>query len=62
MLYLIEGYGKIQIGDEDREIIESGTLVFCPKGINHTIENESKNIMKWCFCFIPPTKIEDHNK
>jgi len=60
LIFIIEGYGKVQLEDCDPESIEPGTAAVFPKNINHSIENDSKNIMKWCYCFIPPTRIEDH--
>ena len=44
--------------DGSFESIESGTVIVAPKGVNHAIENLSKNTMKWCFCFNPPVKIK----
>ena len=62
IIYIIEGHGRTRLGKGKSEIIEPGTTVFYPKNVNHSIENESKNSMKWCFCFIPPTHAEDHAK
>ena len=60
LIFIIEGHGKVQLEDGDPEVIKPGTTAVFPKNTNHFIENESKNVMKWCYCFIPPTSIEDH--
>ena len=58
IIYIIEGFGKVHFEDGSFEPIESGTVIVAPRGVNHAMENLSKNTMKWCFCFNPPVKIK----
>lgn len=60
IIYIIEGFGKLYVGKDVIEKIEPGTVIVAPKNIKHTIENESSNIMRWCWVFNPPVKIGSH--
>lgn len=60
IIYIIEGFGKVHFEDGVFEVIEPGTVIVAPKGMDHMLENESKSIMKWCFVFNPVVKIGKH--
>ena len=60
IIYIIDGFGKVYIGDDIVEVIEPGTVIVAPRGVNHIMENESSNTMKWCWVFNPPVKIGSH--
>lgn len=62
IIYIIEGFGKLYLEDGNFEPLEPGTVIVAPKNINHSIENESSNVMQWCFCFNPPVRIGEHAK
>lgn len=61
IIYIYEGYGKVYIGDDIIEILEPGTVIVAPNGVDHILENESSNVMKWCWVFNPPVKIGSHS-
>lgn len=52
IVYVMEGFGEAQVGDSV-EKLEPGTAVVFPVGVRHTIANQSKNVMKFTFCFSP---------
>ena len=60
IIYITEGFGKVHIGKDLVELLEPGTVIVAPRGVDHTIENESNNIMKWCWVFNPPVMIGSH--
>lgn len=60
IIYIYEGFGNVYIGNDIVERIEPGTVIVAPRGVDHIIENESKNVMKWCWVFNPPVKIGSH--
>ena len=60
IIYITEGFGKVYIGEDIVETIEPGTVIVAPRGVDHIIENESSNVMKWCWVFNPPVKIGSH--
>ncbi len=60
IIYIYEGFGKVYIGENIVEPLEPGTVIVAPRGVNHTIQNESKNLMKWVWVFNPPVKIGSH--
>jgi quercetin dioxygenase-like cupin family protein len=62
IIYITEGFGRVHFEDGGIESIEPGTVIVAPKGVNHTIENISRNTMKWCFCFNPPVKSKSYAK
>lgn len=61
IIYIIEGFGKVYIdsGINTVEDIEVGTVIVVPKNADHFIENESKNVMRWCGCLSPPINLEN---
>ncbi|MCL5069592.1 MAG: cupin domain-containing protein [Actinobacteria bacterium] len=62
IIYIIEGFGKVHFEDGNIEDIEPGSTIVAPKGMDHIMENSSKNTMKWCFCFNPIVRIGPHAK
>ena len=60
ILYIYEGFGKLYVGDDIVEDLEPGTAIVAPKGIAHSIENQSNNVMKWVWVFNPPVKTGSH--
>lgn len=60
IIYIYEGFGNVYIGNDLVEKIEPGTVIVAPRGVEHIIENESKNVMKWCWVFNPPIRIGSH--
>lgn len=60
IIFIVEGFGEVHFADGNSEIIEPGTVIVAPKGIDHLIENKSSNTMRWCWVFNPPVKIGSH--
>ena len=60
IIFIYEGFGKLYVGDDITREVEPGTVIVAPRGVNHNIENESKNIMKWVWVFNPPVTIGSH--
>ena len=60
IIFIYEGFGKLYVGDDNIEDLKPGMVIVAPKGINHAIENQSRNIMKWTWVFNPPIKIGSH--
>ncbi len=60
IIFIIEGFGKVHFADGSSEVIEPGTVIVAPKNVDHLIENESSNPMKWCWVFSPPIKTGSH--
>lgn len=60
IIFIYEGFGKLYIGEDIVELLEPGTVIVAPRGVYHTIENKSRNVMKWAWVFNPPVKIGNH--
>ena len=60
IIFIIKGFGKLYIADETTEVLEPGTAIVAPLNVDHYIQNESQDIMEWCFCFHPTVKIGEH--
>ena len=60
IIYIIKGFGKLHMADGSVEYLEPGTVIVAPLNVDHFIENESQDLMEWCFCFNPPVKIGAH--
>ena len=60
IIYIIEGFGKVYIGEDIVEPLEPGSVIVAPREVDHAIENEGRNVMKWCWVFNPPVKIGGH--
>ena len=43
IIFIIEGFGKVHFEDGSHEAIEPGIVIVAPKGIDHFMENESRN-------------------
>lgn len=43
--YVLEGSGRIQIGDETNDA-DAGTAVLAPAGVSHAVHNEGPNRLK----------------
>jgi mannose-6-phosphate isomerase-like protein (cupin superfamily) len=56
--YILEGRGRMQIGDEVREVI-SGDAIAIPPGAIHTIENIGQQTLKFLCCCAPGYEHED---
>src|SRR5436190_14445973 len=56
--YILEGYGRMQIGDEAR-IVGPGDAIAIPPGVIHTIEATSQQTLKFLCCCAPG--YEDHD-
>jgi quercetin dioxygenase-like cupin family protein len=57
IIYITKGFGKLFIAGGDTEALEPGTAIVAPLNVEHYIQNESQDIMEWCFCFHPPVDI-----
>ena len=62
IIFIYEGFGKLHVGDDIVEELQPGTVIVAPQGLDHTIENESKNVMRWVWVFNPPVKIGSHTQ
>ena len=61
IIFIYEGFGKLYVGDEITEELEPGTVIVAPMGVDHTIENNCNNTMRWAWVFNPPVKIGSHS-
>jgi mannose-6-phosphate isomerase-like protein (cupin superfamily) len=50
--YVLEGSGRIQIGDESRDVSQ-GTAVLAPAGIEHAVNNEGTKRLKLLVVMAP---------
>lgn len=53
IIFIIEGQGEAIVGDSV-EKLEPFTAVKFPIGLSHVVKNQSKEIMRFVFCFNPP--------
>ncbi len=60
IIFIYEGFGKLYVGEDTAEDLEPGTVIVAPRGVDHTIENQSNNLMRWAWVFNPPVKIGSH--
>jgi len=60
IIFIYEGFGKLHVRDDMTEDLEPGTVIVAPRGVDHTIENLSQNVMRWAWVFNPPVKIGNH--
>ena len=60
IIFIIDGSGKVHFGDGSSENIEPGSVIVAPNGMDHIMENTSKNTMKWCWAFNPVITIGKH--
>jgi mannose-6-phosphate isomerase-like protein (cupin superfamily) len=60
IIFIYEGFGKLHVGDDITEDLEPGTVIVAPRGVDHTIENMSQDVMRWAWVFNPPVKIGSH--
>jgi mannose-6-phosphate isomerase-like protein (cupin superfamily) len=56
--YILSGRGRMQIGDEVREV-EPGDAIAIPPGAIHTIENIGQETLKMLCCCAPGYEHED---
>ena len=56
--YILEGRGRMQIGDEV-QIVEPGDAIAIPPGAIHTIQNVGDNTLKFLCCCAPAYEHED---
>jgi mannose-6-phosphate isomerase-like protein (cupin superfamily) len=56
--YILEGRGRMQIGDEV-EIVEPGDAIAIPPGAIHTIQNVGDVTLKFLCCCAPAYEHED---
>ena len=56
--YILEGRGRMQIGDEVR-LVGPGDAIAIPPGAIHTIENPSQQTLKFLCCCAPA--YDDHD-
>ena len=50
--YVLEGKGRIQIGDESREAGQ-GTVVLAPAGVDHAVSNDAPNRLRLLVIMAP---------
>jgi mannose-6-phosphate isomerase-like protein (cupin superfamily) len=50
--YLLEGVGRMQIGDEARDVVP-GDAIAIPPGVVHTIKNIGTTTLKFLCCCAP---------
>ena len=60
IIFIYKGFGKLHVGDDITENLEPGTVIVAPRGVDHTIENLSQDVMRWAWVFNPPVKIGSH--
>jgi mannose-6-phosphate isomerase-like protein (cupin superfamily) len=58
--YILEGTGRIMVGDEMREVV-AGDAVFIPRGHVHTLENTGQTPMTILLVCGPAYSYEDHH-
>jgi mannose-6-phosphate isomerase-like protein (cupin superfamily) len=57
--YIVEGEGRMTVGDESREV-GAGDAVFIPRGNSHTITNTGESDMKIILVCGPAHDFADH--
>jgi len=61
IIYVMTGHGRIFF-DGVPEPVERGTSVYVPPGVEHSIKNESSEVMRIIYVFSPPVEQGSYEK
>ena len=53
IIYIVSGHGEIYF-DGAPEPVEPGTVAYLPAGVEHSINNQSDEVMRIVYVFSPP--------
>lgn len=61
IIYVLSGKGRIFF-DGKPESVEPGTCVYVPPGVEHSINNQSDEVMRIVYVFSPPVEQGSYEK